>query len=347
MSQNRLHQRDPDARLRNAAARLASALGVAPDTLSAALSGQFAADVAKSAQATTAPANRRERRIKRALPSRDRSPTDRRYLNKLEREGRRVEAWRARQTERMAAFGSTRERAGWSRDTWIIARAVLADESGAQARAELRRLRRRWPAFAGAVAEAALGVNEHGACRREWMHPRARGIAALAIAMVLQSKRCRRKDLYQRYLAGITIGSMRALLESPFRPGRRLHRNTIQGRRDRNATIHNGGLGYLHALRATNAIFSQQLPADKVEPYERWKVERVDRATGEVVIEERASNRYWLAGGPTDNGHMSERVRARAIELAELAQAIDRPIVLLPLRRLQLQHAPAPSPAPD
>jgi hypothetical protein len=248
----------------------------------------------------------------------------------------------------LAGFDDASKRSGWSRDAWIAGRSVLIDESGKLARAELRLKRRRFPAFVGAVVQAALGVDDQGRCRRDWTHPRARGIAALAIAMLMQSIRCRRRDLFQRYLAGITVKSMLALLESPWRDGRRLHRNTLIGKRDASASITNGGLGYLLALAETDALFWQQLPAADVQPFERWKVQRIDRVTGEVTIELRASNRYWLAGGPVDNAHMSEAYLARAINLAELAQAvIDRPLLLLPLRRLQLQHAPAPSPAPD
>jgi hypothetical protein len=344
MSQTRLHDCDPAARLRALSQRLGSAIGVDADALRAAQSGDFADSIARaqsaSAPALTAPANRKARRVAASHWSRD--P----YLSKLEREGRAHERWRRRAAERTAAFGVPR--AGWSRDAWIIGRGAFFDASGATVRAELRRRRRRCPGFVGAVIKAALGIDDHGHCRRDWTHERARGIGALAIAFLLQSKRCRRKDVFQRFMSGITAGSMRALLESPWRNGRRLHKNTLIGRRDRNATIHNGGLGYLQALRATHAIMSQQLPADRVEPFERWRVQRIDRATGEVVTEERASNRYWLATGPTDNGHMTERVAARVRGLAELAQTvIERPIALLPLRRLQplqlLPIDPAPS----
>ena len=238
------------------------------------------------------------------------------YQRRLERDGRRERRWRARQQARLRAGGwaAPDQRRGFERESWTRVAALLADDSGYGARLELRRLRRMAPAFAGAVARAALGSSS-GACVRDWTALRARSIVAIASTMWRQSEHTRRRGQFGRLFRGIPIASLCALLANPW-TGARPHRNTLAG-------LHSGasvdvGLGYLRALQAAGAFYAQQLPPAEVESWEVWTVRRQNGA------QEFASNRYWLLTGSANNGHLNEQVRAR---LRELEAAAAEPFI--------------------
>lgn len=290
-------------------------------------------------------------------PPQERGKADQRYLARLEREGRRLGRWRDREIERLKKFslegeGALTPRAGWKREAWISFRTNRWDDSGHTIRANLAELELKgYGPLVGAIVDAALGhVDVAGFRSRDWTSDRARAVGAEMIALFLQSKRSYRKGPYQHCVTGITLSSFLALHENPYN-GERPHRNTLIGVHRSDGTADNGGVGYNLALAETGAMYWSQMPVDKVEPYERWKVERVNKATGEVVIEEHASNRYHLLTSHIDNAHATERTRARLRELAERCAVLtERRIALRPHlngRRRELLAVVDVDPAPS
>lgn len=211
------------------------------------------------------------------------------------------------------------ELANLPRSVYIMARDVMCDPTGAAARTWFARCRNK--VAIGLLRRAALVPDESGKTRYTWADSRARAIAALGLALLeLATPTPNRPGAWASVVKGYQRSILCALLENPHEPGRRPHVNTLAGRHRVGATYESGQVGWLVALEDVGFLYSQQLPAAEVEPYERFRVWRSDGA------DMRASNRYWLiTDSPTEPRDDDDKRRLVAAHTEGLELAGERP----------------------
>lgn len=240
----------------------------------------------------------------RARAPRARDVTHDRYLRALAREGRRLKALQAR-------FKLTGVPRGIPIEVVRMARVIRADGTGIAAKSYVRKIGNR--VYAGAVLTAALVPMGDGRYRYTWADERARIIVALGCFLHAMSVHTRRRGRWSRVVRGFTQGALAAVLANPYEPDRRPSLSAINGRHRPGASLHDGQLGYLRALEAAGAIYSQQLPTRHVTAFER------------VWPSGYASNRYWLvtdrADAPDSAGRRDQLHGLRRVADALLAAA--------------------------
>jgi hypothetical protein len=196
---------------------------------------------------------------------------------------------------------------------WAACAQVIADPTGRAARMHLKRLNNR--TAAGAILDAAIPERSG----RTWAALRVRRIAALGIALVMLAHRTRRRGPWGALVRGIPRAALAALLRDPFddrAPGADGRAPAIPsvtalfGTHRPGAAPMGPDVGYFVPLRAAGVAYAQQLPAEQVQ-------------SSEVGPSGHALNRYWVASD-TPETIDDDTARARAFELAELAQADAR-----------------------
>jgi hypothetical protein len=296
-----------------------------------------------SVNEATPVANRAEKRAAEHVQRRPARPARNGYVKKLRRCWERNQRWLDRHRANMAKIrGPEREcPPAVPLEVWRIADEIMLDTTGRAARIHLARLP---PLWAAQVRRAALGLDD-GEVTRGWSSERARAIVVTAIVCARAKGRVRRGDAQWPWVVkGYTRGVFAKIAQ-----GTRLapvHVNTIRG-------VHCGGraqladesaqLGYLDALRRTGFLKWQRLPAERVEPWERW--------TGRDG-RKYAANRYRLCNPDPYDGQIRDDVRSALLQLARRASSADS----LRLRPRAPHssgepHVPAeslePPPAPD
>lgn len=183
---------------------------------------------------------------------------------------------RDRARERQVLRGALAAEGSWPLAVRVMATDVLADPSGKSVlgyMAQLRRTHSGTPIWA--IVRAALRpLDGDAGYRRTWRDPCARAIAVLGFAQLMCSKPTKRRSQWRRVVRGFNLANWAALLRSPWEADRRPSFSTLSHH-------------YLPALRAAGFMYSQQLPAHEVEPWECG----VDRD-----FTPRAYNRYWIVG---------------------------------------------------
>jgi hypothetical protein len=183
---------------------------------------------------------------------------------------------RDRARERQVLRGALAAEGSWPLAVRVMATDVLADPSGNSVlgyMAQLRRTHSGTPIWA--IVRAALRpLDGDAGYRRTWRDPCARAIAVLGFAQLMCSKPTKRRSQWRRVVRGFNLANWAALLRSPWEADRRPSFSTLSHH-------------YLPALRAAGFMYSQQLPAHEVEPWECG----VDRD-----FTPRAYNRYWIVG---------------------------------------------------
>lgn len=200
----------------------------------------------------------------------------------LELDGKRLRALQAK----LSLAGAPRL---IPRDVLVMTRTIIADGTGGASKMYARRMGNR--VYAGAVMAAALVPLAPGSYRYSLADTRARCIVALGCALHALSSSTRRTGRWSRVVKGVPIGALQALLANPFEPERRPSRSAVSGTHRGDATLESGQLGYLRALEASGALYSQQLPSSQADECERlWP-------SGYT------SNRYWLVTDRPDAPH--------------------------------------------
>ncbi|MGV1080707.1 MAG: hypothetical protein ACOYD1_12820 [Candidatus Nanopelagicales bacterium] len=250
------------------------------------------------------------------------SRRDRRAVQTLEHAAARAKRRAERDTryerrfaERMAQWGAEAPPGGWRtipREVWVMAWDCEADGTGHALRYWIRREPNK--VFVGAARAAALAGG------RTWHSQTARRIMTCALVQARLSAPTQRKGRWASIVRGVPVGAFSAMLAPPTAGARRPHRNTLTGfHRGLESAADRGQVGYLRALELAGAMYSQQLPADEVEAFERCG------SSGH------ACNRYWLISAHPSN-MLEQADREQLIELHRAGQAAASE-TLLPRRR--------------
>jgi hypothetical protein len=210
---------------------------------------------------------------------------------------------------KMAKWGAEEPDGGWRgipREVWVMAWDCVGDGTGGVLRYWMRRCRNK--TFLGAARAAALAGGA-----RTWQDLRARRIVACALVQDALSVTVARPGRWTELVRGVPVGAFAALLVPPGSEARPLHRNTLTGQhRGVQSDSARGQDGYLRALEESGALYSQQLPADEVDPFERCG------PSGH------ACNRYWLLSPiPTVVDDQAEREQLIALHRAGQAAATE------------------------
>lgn len=217
---------------------------------------------------------------------------------------------------------------------WRACHDVMYDLTGKAARVHLSRLR---PVWRTAIRRAALGELA-GECRRDWSSERARAIVCVGLVLCCSARRSKRRGTWTHCVRGYTRGLFVKVTQGArLRPH---HLNTISGVHRPGADPLSGQMGYLQALKRAGLFYRQQLPAQHVEPWERWKGR-------DGVL--RSANRYWLCNPDPYDGHLGDDVRRSLLELAAGALRSEQ-LVLRQRPRMATgveQTAAGPPPPPD
>ncbi len=286
-------------------------------------------------------ARRAAERVRRKQRRRDRAS----YMGGLERHRKRVDSMLASHRERMRARRGPEPECppSFRLQDWRRADACWHDNTGKFARAWLALLP---PVWAGIIRCAALGEVDGGVTRL-WDSERARAIVILGCVIVGNAHASRRKGKHRYLVRGFTRGAFAAICRGGR--GRALHLNTISGQHRMGAPDHSGELGYLDALKRAGLFYSQQLPAEQVTPWERWKVTRGKRGGDGTEDLSVTTNRYWLINPNPYDGHLVAEVRVMLLAFAESALS-SAALRLRERARPASSDAPAPAkapPAPD
>ncbi len=226
-----------------------------------------------------------ERELTHARPKPGKGQKRDAYVRQLARDHKYLEALRARMAGTLPDEPPPELRRLIPRRIWIMCREILADASGRAARIWFRRARNK--VAIGLLRIAALVPGSEGT-RYTWADWRARCIAALGLALLELAAPTIRKGAWSTVVRGVTRSALAALLANPWEPDRTPHVNTIAGTHRVGATLESGQVGYLRALELAGFCYPQQLPANQVQGFERWKVRKGDE------LETYASNRYWV-----------------------------------------------------
>lgn len=208
----------------------------------------------------------------------------------------------------MAQWGAEEPEGGWRgipRDVWVMSWDCVGDGTGAALRYWLKRCRNK--TFLGAARAAALAGG------RTWQDLTARRIMACALVQERMSVAVDRPGRWTELVRGIPVGAFAAALTPPGSEARVPHRNTLIGQhRGVQSDAARGQVGYLRALEDAGALYSQQLPADEVDAFERCG------PSGH------ACNRYWLLSPvPTVVDDQAEREALIALHRAGQAAATE------------------------
>lgn len=247
---------------------------------------------------TSGGTNRRDRRAAAKLDT---------VAERARRRAARDVRYERRFARRMAEWGAEEPTGGWrgiGRDVWVMAWDCEADSTGHALRYWMRRERNK--VALGAARAAALADG------RTWHDPVARRIMALSLVQLrLAEPTPNRKGRFSGGIVrGVPLGAFAAMLAPPGASARIPHRNTISGRhRGAGSVSRRGQMGYLDELIDAGFCYSQQLPADEVEPFERagWSGH--------------ACNRYWLLS-PNPSSVQDQAEREGLIALHRAGQAV-------------------------
>lgn len=253
-------------------------------------------------------ANTRGRRDRRAAAKLDQ------VAERARRRAARDVRYERRFTRRMQEWGAEPPAGGWRtipRDVWVMAWDCEADGTGHAVRYWMRRERNK--VAVGAARAAALAGG------RTWHSQTARRIMTCALVQLRCAVSVERKGRWTELVRGIPAGAFSAMLAPPGTGARAPHRNTLLGfHRGLASDVGRGQGGYIRALELAGFCYSQQLPADQVEAFERCG------PSGH------ACNRYWLlSGNPSSVRDQAEREALialhRAGQAAPSEQLVARP----------------------
>lgn len=239
----------------------------------------------------------RRRRDRRAHTALDLAAE--RARKRLARDVRR-EAEHAR---RMADWGAQTPAGGWRHvpvDVWVMAWSCMSDATGGTLRYWMGQERNK--IAVGAARRVALRPDA-GTYARSWYDPTARALMTVTLVLLRLGAPTRRKGPFTECVRGVGLGALAAMLSPPGASARVPHRNTLCGRhKGLQSDWRRGQTGYLRSLAHGGVLYSQQLPAHEVEPFERGG------PSGH------ACNRYWLLG-PTATGPEDQARREALIAL--------------------------------
>lgn len=186
--------------------------------------------------------------------------------------------------------------------TYCMVQEIEADASGGNGRRWVARFARRFTGVPIAlIREAALEPLKSGGTRFDWSDPIARHVVACGLLLLAQCWRAkRRKDRWQLFVRGLSVGRICGVMHRPGNPQRKPHRNSIGGAGRKSDTARDNAAAKrwaghsrktaprapfrtpLQRLRDTGFLYAIQAPRDVAEACE------VD-SRGNV------RNRYWLA----------------------------------------------------
>jgi hypothetical protein len=250
-----------------------------------------------------------QRVLKQMYPAREkprRLPESERKARKRARSARKNARRLERLRQRIAKYAPNARPNVILDATWALATEIKAIPTPEAVCRWLRNTKNK--IFAALVRHAALGLQPDGSYRYTWEHPRARYIAALAIAIFSTAKRVTTATGKKRLVCrGVPLIGWQELLANPWTGELPGEKTVGKGRHRPGGCLANGQIGYIRALQESGAMYAQKVAPSEAAPFER------------AGFSGYACLRYWIVSPDPDRARLAEeRARFRQLRKAEL-----------------------------